>query len=266
MRTISHIFSLLFMLILLGCDDDALMPTSADGQDAFSSSKTKEKVDAFTATGDIEVTFLSNPGGGGEHGNEDISKEGSQKFANVLFNAHEGDLTKEAKGEVKITMKNKEGLVKREFIAEVYEVKVDPLTNEARFLAMVISDIRSDEGDSGHEDSEEEHTGQGNMNGQNGGNHTDGDHSEGDEPHDDPDHGGGCNSDDEGHGGKQSRVGQTLGVKVYDGGSPGINGDTIGWKWYAGNNPNIPSLENHGEWEGMCLKEIIEGNLVVHLN
>ena len=207
---------------------------------------------------------MSNPGGG-ENGNDNISKVGSRKFANVVFNAHEGDLKKEAKGNIEITMKNKEGIVKRKFVADVYEVKVDPSTHEARFLAMVISDIRSDEGDSGHEDSGEEHTGQGSMNGQNGGNHTDGSHSEGDETHDDSSHGGGSNSDDSAHG-NQSRVGQTLGVKVQDGGSPGTNGDTIGWKWYAGNNPNTPSLENHGEWKEMCLKEIIAGNLVVHLN
>ena len=264
MRTISKIFSLLFMVILLGCDADALMPTSADGQDAMSSSKNGDKVDSFKATGDVEVTYVSNPGGN-ENGNENISKEGKERFANVVFNAHEGDLKKEAKGSVEITMKNKEGNVKRTFVADVYEVKVDPLTQEARFLAEVISDIRSDEGDSGHEDSGEEHTGQGSMNGQNGGNHTDGDHSEGDDNHDDSDHGGGCNSDDEVHG-NQSRVGQTLGVKVSDGGSPGISGDTIGWKWYAGNNPNTPSLEDHGEWAEMCLKDIIAGNLVVHLN
>jgi hypothetical protein len=270
MRTISKIFSLLFILMLLGCDDDVLMPTSVDGQDAMSSSKNQDKVDSYKATGDVEVTFISNPGGN-ENGNENISKEGTQKFANVVFNAHEGDLKKEAKGNIEITMKNKEGIIKRTFVADVYEVKVNPLTKEARFLAMVISDIRTDEDESGHEDSEEEHTGQGSMNGGgNGGNHTDGDHTEGDESHDDSDHGdsdhgGGCGSDDEDHG-KQSRVGQTLGVKVCDGLSPGTNGDKIGWKWYAGNNPNTPSLENNGEWAEMCLKDILAGNLVVHLN
>ena len=264
MKTISKIFSLLFMLMLLGCDDDALMPTSVDGQDAMSSSKNQDKVDSFKSTGDVEVTFISNPGGG-EKGNENISKEGTQKFANVVFNAHEGDLKKEAKGNIEITMKNKEGIVKRTIVADVYEVKIDPLTKEARFLAEVISDVRSDEGDTGHEDSGEEHTGQGSMNGQNGGSHTDDSHSDGDETHDDSSHGGGSNSDNSAHG-NQSRVGQTLGVKVYDGGSPGTNGDTIGWKWYAGNNPNTPSLENHSEWEEMCLKEIVAGNLVVHLN
>ena len=260
MKTISKIFSLLFILMLLSCDADALIPTSADGQDALSNSKNQDKDDSFKATGDVEVTFFSNPGGHG-NGNENILKEGKERFANVVFNAHEGDLKKEAKGNIEITMKNKEGLVKRIYFANVYEVKVDPLTKEARFLAEVISDVRSDEGDSGHEDSGEEHTGQG---GTNGGNHTDGDHTDGDDTHDDSDHGGG-GSDDSAHG-NQSRVGQTLGVKVYDHGSPGTSGDTIGWKWYAGNNPNTPSLENNGEWEEMCLKEIIEGNLVVHLN
>ena len=261
MKTIfRYIMFVVLSLFLTGCDDDALMPTSADGQDVISSSKSNNTVDSYKATGDVEVTFVSNPGGHG-NGNENVSKEGSQKFANVVFNAHEGNLNKEAKGNIEITMKSKEGLVKRIFFANVYEVKVDPLTKEARFLALVISDIRSDEGHSDHGDTEEEHTGQGGMN---GGNHTDGDHTDGDDTHDDSDHGGGCGSDDEEHG-NQSRIGHTIGVKVYDHGSPGTNGDTIGWKWYGGNNPNIPSLDNNGGWAEMCLKEIIEGNLVVHV-
>ena len=118
MKTISKIFSLLFILMSLGCDDDALMPSSVDGQDAISNSKNQNKDDAFKATGDVEVTFISNPGGG-EHGNQHISKEGTQKFAHVVFNAHEGDLKKEAKGNIEITMKNKEGLVKRKFVATI---------------------------------------------------------------------------------------------------------------------------------------------------
>lgn len=270
MRTISRIFSLLLIFILISCDDDALMPTSVEGEDAAASFKSNKKNDSFKATGDVEVTFISNPGGH-ENGNENISKEGSQKIAHVVFNAHEADLNKKAKGNIEIYMINKDGLVKRTFIAEVYDVNVDPLDKVARFLAKVTSDVRSDEGDSGHGDSDEEHSGQGNQNGgENGGNHTDGDHAEGgdthdDSDHDDSDHGGGCNSDDEVHG-NQSRVGQTLGVKVKDGGSPGTNGDEIGWKWYAGNNPNEPSLDDQSTWEGMCLKDILAGNLVVHLN
>lgn len=265
MKSISQIFLVLFLLILVGCDQDALLPSSSISQGESSIAKTKDKVDSFKATGGVEVTFISNPGGH-ENGNGNISKAGSRKFASVDFNAHEGDLKKEAKGNIEITMKNKEGVVKRVFVADVYEVKVDPSSKEARFLALVISDIRSDEGHSEHEDTGEEHTGQGSMNGgENGGNHTDGDHSEGDETHDDSNHGGGCGSDDEEHGNK-SRVGQTLGVKVFDGGTPGTSGDTIGWKWFSANNPNTPSLDSHGEWAEMCLKEILAGNLVVHLN
>lgn len=101
--------------MLLGCDDDALMPSSVDGQDAMSSSKNQDKVDSFKATGDVEVTFVSNPGGH-ENGNENISKEGKQRFANVVFNAHEGDLKKEAKGNIEITMKNKAPWSKEYFL------------------------------------------------------------------------------------------------------------------------------------------------------
>ena len=115
MRTISKIFSLLFILMLLGCDDDALMPSSVDGQDAILSSKNQNKDDSFKATGDVEVTFFSNPGGHG-NGNENILKEGKERFANVVFNAHEGDLKKEAKGNIEITMKNKAPWSKEYFL------------------------------------------------------------------------------------------------------------------------------------------------------
>lgn len=264
MRINSLIFSLLFMLTFLACDDDALMPSTVDGQDVLSNSKNSDKIDSFKATGDVSVTYVSNPGGN-ENGNENTSIEGNQKFAHVVFDAHEGDLKKDTKGSIEIKMKNNEGIVKRTFIADVYEVKVDPLAKEARFLALVLSDIRSDEGHSDHGDTEEDHVGQGNAIGNNGGNPTNRDHSEGDDNHDDSNHAGGCNSNDEEHGNK-SRVGHTIGVKVYDGGSPGTNGDSIGWKWYGGNNPNIPSLENQADWSEICFKDILAGNLVVHLN
>ena len=266
MRTILKIFPFALGLVLFSWDEDALLPSTFNGQDALSSTKVKDKVDSYKATGDVEVTFMSNPGGH-ENGNHSSTKEGTQKFAHVVFNAHEGDLKKEAKGSVEITMMNKEGVVKRTFIADVYEVKVDPLSKEARFLALVISDVRSDEGHSDHDESGDEHDGQG---GSGGGNHSDDgeshdDSSHDDSSHDDSSHGGGGHSDDTDRGNK-SRIGQSIGVKVYDGGSPGTNGDTIGWKWFAGNNPNTPSLEDHGQWRDMCDKEILAGNLVVHIN
>jgi len=250
MRTILKIFPFVFGLVLFSCDEDSLMPSTLNGKDAVSGTMVKDKVDSYKATGDVEVTFMSNPGGH-ENGNHSITKESKRKFAHVVFNAHEGSSKKEAKGSIELTMMNKEGVVKRTFIADVYEVKVDPLSKEARFLALVISDVRSDEGHSDHDSGDDGHT---------DGDHSGGNHSDGDGGHDEGEGG------HEGSQGNQSRIGQSIGVKVYDGGSPGTNGDAIGWKWFAGNNPNTPSLEDHAQWKDMCDKEILAGNLVVHIN
>ena len=264
MKFIKSILSFMFIFIVFGCDEDVLLPSTFENENSSVNARSNDKVKLLKATGDIYVTFFSNPGGNGS-GNSNMSQDGTQKFANVLFDAHEGDLQKPAKGNIEISILNGEGSVKRKFGAEVYDVKVDALTKEAYFLARVTSDYRSDEGHSDHEDSEGDHTGQGGMDGNtSGGNHSDSNHSEGDDGHDSSNHGDGGNSGDETHGNK-SRIGHTIGVKVYDGGSPGTNGDTIGWKWHGGNNPNTLSVNDHSQWEQIHLKEILEGNLVVHL-
>lgn len=254
MRNLLKIFPFLLILVLLSCDEDVLLPSTFSAEETLSGAK--DKVDTYKATGEVEVTFISNPGGG-ENGHANKPEEGAQKFADVVFNAHEGDLKKDPKGSIEITMKNKEGAIKRTFLADVYDVKVDPITREARFLAVVISDIRSDKGHSDHDSGDDGHT---------DGDHSGGNHSDGDGGHDEGE--GGHDEGEGGHNGSQgnqSRVGQTLGVKVYDGGSPGTNGDTIGWKWFGAGNPNTPSLEHPSQWDGMHDKEIIAGNLVVHV-
>lgn len=261
--------------ILFGCDDDALMP-GIESESFGASVLTKNTDKSLRATGEVEVTYIATPGGSHDMDQGNASSEGKTRFATVVFNAHEPSKNQEAKGSLDITIKNEKGEVKRTFKAEVYAALVFPDEMEARFLATVYSDERMDGGHSGdHSDSGDDHTGGTGGNGSGGpgtgghddGTHDDGTHDDGthdDGTHDDGDHGGGCNSGDEEHGNK-SRVGQVIGVKVYDGGSPGTNGDTMHWKWYGGHNPNEPSVEGPQGWGEMCEKTIISGNLVVHV-
>ena len=272
MKTILRSICLGLVLICFGCDDDALMP----GIESISygeTSLTKNSEKSLKTTGEVEVTYIANPGGHNDMDQGNATSEGKTRFATVVFNAHEPSKNQDAKGSIDITIKNEKGEVKRMFKAEVHQALVFPNEMEARFLATVYSDERMDGGHSGdHTDTGDDHAGGPAGNGGYGsggpgtGGHDDGTHDDGthdDGTHDDGDHGGGCNSGDEEHGNK-SRVGQVIGVKVYDGGSPGTNGDTMHWKWYGGHNPNEPSVEGPQGWGEMCEKTIISGNLVVH--
>ncbi len=276
MKTILRSIFLGLILICLGCDKDDLMP-GIESENFGASALTKNTDKSLRTTGDVEVTYVANPGGHHDMDQGNATSEGKTRFATVVFNAHEPSKNQEAKGSIDITIKNEKGEVKRILKANVYATLVFPEDMEARFLATVYSDERMDGGHStDHSDSGDDHTGGTGGNGNGGpgtgghddGTHDDGTHDDGthdDGTHDDGEHGGGCNSGDEDHGNK-SRVGQVIGVKVYDGGSPGTNGDTMHWKWYAGNNPNEPSVEGPQGWGEMCDKTIVSGNLVVHTN
>jgi len=79
--------------------------------------------------------------------------------------------------------------------------------------------------------------------------------------------------------GKESRVGQVVVVKVHDRSSPGdpadedTPGDGITWKWYLLDSWAWKTAEEQGEpllgvieeWPHLCKKEIIGGNVVVHM-
>ena len=262
--------------ICFSCDADALLP-GTESESFAESAQTKNTDKSLRTTGEVEVTYIANPGGHNDMDQGNASSEGKTRFATVVFNAHEPSNNKDAKGSIDITIKNEKGEIKRILKANVYAALVFPDDMEARFLATVYYDERMDGGD--HSDSGDDHTGGTGgsggpgSGGNNDGTHDDGTHDDGthddgthdDGTHDDGEHGGGCNSGDEEHGNK-SRIGQVLRVKVFDGGSPGTNGDTMHWKWHAGNNPNEPSVEGNQGWGNMCDKTIISGNLVVHTN
>jgi hypothetical protein len=80
--------------------------------------------------------------------------------------------------------------------------------------------------------------------------------------HDDGSHdtGSGGKPDDKGGKGKQCRVGQYVVAKMHDKGSPGTN-DGITWKWFI----NLDGFTIDGEPKNLCKKEILDGNLTVHI-
>jgi hypothetical protein len=262
MKTILKNLLIVLSLILAGCDKDALLPTDAELLIMQDKANSKNTDVAMKATGEVLVTYVANPGGHNDNNqNGNDAAEGKTRFALVTFDAHEASKNKEAKGNLTIVIKDENGLTKREFKASVYdvEVTVEPGHPDAWFLARIESDIRSDEGHSG----EDEHdsgapSGNGQMNGQSNDTNHDSD------MHDEEDHEGGCNSGDQDHGNK-SRLGDTIEVRVHDDDSPGTIGDLIKWKWHATNASHAPSGDNRTGWEEMCNKEIIEGNLVVHV-
>ena len=261
MKTIfRYLMFVALSLFLLGCNEDALMPSDAELQSSMDEAVQKNTEKSLKTTGDVLVTYIANPGGhndNNENGND--ASEGKTRIAQVIFNAHEASTKKPAKGELTIIIKNKNGVIKREFKASVYDVVVEPSHPDAWFLATIESDERSDEGHSGEDEHDDGATsGNGQMNGQSNDTNHDSD------VHDEDNHEGGCNSGDADHGNK-SRIGDSIEIRVHDGGSPGTNGDLIKWKWHVSNTSHAPSENDHTKWEEMCNKEIIEGNLVVHI-
>lgn len=243
MRYFTKILILWFVLLCLGCDEEALMPGTNSVQGSEEISKAGDQKVA-SATGDVQVMFYAQAGeSNGGMTEENGSMGEGLKYAHVIFDAHEASVSNPAKGAVLIDMMNEDGLVTRQFAASVYAVLVEPELNKAKFLALVISDTKTESDDTDHDHSD--------------GDHEEGDHEDGE--HEDGDHGG--NGAPKGN---QSRVGQILAVTVIDGGTPGINGDLMGWKWFGNNNPNIPSLDKPSGWGSLENRVIIAGNLVVH--
>lgn len=244
MKLLKTVFILFTTVLWMGCEKDALYPIDPI-QKANVEIETKVKIKSLKATGEIDVEYYN------KSGDETLSE---MKYATVAFNAHEAAKKNSAKGDITIMMTKPNGMISREIKAEVFAVMVDPETTEARFLALVTSDVKND--DSEHNDGDHED-----------GDHEDGDHEDGDSSgsdHDDSEHEGGSDS---GHNndGRNSRIGQTIAVKVFDGGTPGVNGDSIHWKWYGPNHQQLPDIQDNTGWEKDGQKNIVAGNLVVHI-
>ena len=115
----------------------------------------------------------------------------------------------------------------------------------------------TDEGSGTHDDSDEggcsdDHTDEGGCSGSDAGSDT---------------HGGSPGGADKGNplSGKNCRTGQIIALKMHDGGSPGMSRDGITWKWFNPEASFVPAIGNRSDWPHLCKKEIIGGNLVVHI-
>jgi hypothetical protein len=94
--------------------------------------------------------------------------------------------------------------------------------------------------------------------------------------------GGGSGGEPGGHGepgggsggvsGKDCRIGQVVIGWALDGGTPAVKGDRVSWKWFAHDAPKVlliqQAIADGGEipWPcKLCEKEILGGNLVLHM-
>jgi hypothetical protein len=80
--------------------------------------------------------------------------------------------------------------------------------------------------------------------------------------------GGGCSGGGHTGGGSGSpsgkdRTGQWIAVKIHDRDTPGIGIDGITWRWFTP--ATVPSIDDIDAWPHLCKKEILEGNLVIHV-
>ncbi|MCB0674373.1 MAG: hypothetical protein KDC59_20700 [Saprospiraceae bacterium] len=55
------------------------------------------------------------------------------------------------------------------------------------------------------------------------------------------------------------------GGRLQDGGTPGTNGDAIARKWFSAMDASIPNIQSPDTWPHLCTKEILSGNLAVHV-
>lgn len=150
---------------------------------------------------------------------------------------------------------NADGTLHREIVAAITGAVFDYDLQKVYALGEVVSD-------------EKLCSGSGGCDGHDGGDGSDGGCS-----------GGGGHSGGGSVPGKESRVGQVVVVKVHDRSSPGdpadedTPGDGITWKWYLLDSWAWKTAEEQGEpllgvieeWPHLCKKEIIGGNVVVHM-
>jgi len=233
--------------------------------------------DNYKATGTVEVMRANNNGNGNQN----------DKIMITDFSAHESHDGQPDHGTFIFSVLNSaDSSVHRTITIDIDAVYVGTegaSLNKAWFRGVVISDTKgcAGNGSSGHE-----------MGCDGGGCSGDenGDHTEGCPGHDSG-HDSGCSGDDgetheggcsgsggqggqggqggnggNGASGQNCRIGQILIVKVHDVGTPGINGDGITWKWFDSEDPKVLNydINDVSNWQHLCKKTILAGNLVVH--
>lgn len=287
----------LILIITSGCEEDRLIPGSGLTDEIFNvdakkGAKAHQKI--LKVTGSVELTWK-----GGSKGSDKGNKP-EDLLTFLDLNAHEGTDQKDPKGEIVYTVLETDYSLHREIVAEVLDVKIalDDDKKRAWVIARVISDSKgcAGDGNSGHDDScggaSDDHSshdgGCSHDDSDEGGcsdDHTDeggcsDDHTDEGGCTDDHTDEGGCSGSDSGsdaHGGspgggdkgnpmsgKNCRLGQIIVLKTHDGGSPGMSRDGITWKWFP-NTQFADGIGNTSNWPHLCKKEIIGGNIVVHL-
>jgi hypothetical protein len=169
------------------------------------------------------------------------SKDGAVPgVATVELVAFPADPSGKARGSFQMNIYSAGGGLERTITAVVVDASVTKELNgaaSAAFIGRVVTDVRANEGEHGGSDPGHD-TG----------------HDSGHEVSSMP--GGESGS----HGGGRDRVGQLIGLRAIDNGSPGSM-DTVAWKWFSTDDMQvntIPSIDK------LCPKTIISGNLVVH--
>jgi len=230
--------------------------------------------DNYKATGTIEVMRANNNGNGNQN----------DKIMIADFNAHESHNGQPDHGNFIFSVLNSaDSSVHRTISIDIDAVYVGTecaFLNKAWFKGVVTSDTKgcAGNGSGGHEIGCEG----GGCSGDENGDHTEGcsgydsGHDSGCSGDDGETHEGGCSGSggQEGQGGnggngasgQNCRIGQILVVRVHDVGTPGINGDGITWKWFDPEDPKVfdYDINDVSNWQHLCKKTIVAGNLVVH--
>ena len=261
-------------MVTAGCDEDQIIPGIATSDELIQKDARKgARISPMKITGFVELIWKGEDMGG------DMGNKPDELRTFMDISAIEGTAWQDPRGELVFTVLEMDLSPHREIRAKVMDVQVDPVQMKGWIVAIVTSDSKGCAGDGtgGHGDN---CAGSGDDPSSHDGGCTHDDTDEGGCSHDDTDeggcsgsdagsdiHGGSAGGDDKGNpvSGKNCRVGQILALKTHDGGTPGRTMDGITWKWFDPNGDFIPKIENIPFWPHLCKKEIIEGNIVIHI-
>ena len=249
------------LFLLTGCQTDYFPPERSsnvflDLRDNLKPLKTTGSIEVLLPGGSAGMS-TNTTGSFGRFGKRPAAKPvTSTKRVFASFEAFEATEQAAAKGSFTYTvMKN--GILERQIKADIFGVYIDPVEYRAWFLGLVVQDTKPCVEPGEHDEN------------------CDGDHPEGTscDGEDDVGHDESCSGEDHEGGpggstqisGKNCRMGQIIAVRLQDGGTPGTNGDDIAWKWFSALDASVPNIQSPDTWPHLCTKEILSGNLAVHV-
>ncbi len=221
--TMKELIKLLLASLILSsitsCNENSLTTNEELTEGEISLKKASDK--PVKITGDIEVSKNNET----QENNNGSQPENLRYFLDIT--AQEETEKQDVKGEIYYLVTLEDKTVHRKIYATVTNV-IQGNGNFAYIIALVESDTKETTTDS------------------------EGGHDSYTTEEDDTTHDATTN-------GKNSRVGQFIGMKINDGGSPGAGNDKISWKWfdYAPETSEIPGFGNDK-------KEVVGGNLTIH--